>query len=106
MKQTIIIIFGITGDLARRQLLPALYHLITGDPENQYAIIGVAQHVSDVAALWATAQPFMGTFDEVGFTNGNLAIPGAANLTGSTVGEILNAAIEFMNQQNALPNKL
>lgn len=65
MKQTIIIIFGITGDLARRQLLPALYHLITGDPENQYAIIGVAQHVSDVAALWATAQPFMGTFDEV-----------------------------------------
>jgi glucose-6-phosphate 1-dehydrogenase len=64
MKHTTIIIFGITGDLARRQLLPALYHLITADAEHTYTIIGVAQQVSTVGALWDAAKPFIGTFDE------------------------------------------
>jgi glucose-6-phosphate 1-dehydrogenase len=64
MKHTTIIIFGITGDLARRQLLPALYYLIAADVSSSYEIIGVAQQVKDVAALWAAAKPFMGSYDE------------------------------------------
>lgn len=63
MNHTIIIIFGITGDLARRQLLPALYHLITTDADRSYSIIGVAQQVTDGHSLWQTTVPFLGTRD-------------------------------------------
>jgi glucose-6-phosphate 1-dehydrogenase len=41
-----------------------VYHLITADAEHRYTIVGIAQHAGDVAALWAAAKPFMGTFDE------------------------------------------
>jgi glucose-6-phosphate 1-dehydrogenase len=40
-----IIIFGVTGDLARRKLLPALYHLIqSNDLPNNTRIIGITRH--------------------------------------------------------------
>lgn len=40
-----IIIFGVTGDLARRKLLPALYHLIqSGNLPNSAKIIGITRH--------------------------------------------------------------
>lgn len=64
MKHTSIIIFGITGDLARRQLLPALYHMIAGDTETQYTFFGVAQKIQDAASLWQATLPFMGQHDE------------------------------------------
>lgn len=42
-----IIIFGVTGDLARRKLLPALYHLIqSGDLPNNAKIIGITRHAT------------------------------------------------------------
>lgn len=60
MNHTIIIIFGVTGDLARRQLLPALYHLITANTRQSCSIIGVAQQVPEPTALWQTTLPFLG----------------------------------------------
>jgi len=65
MTHTFIIIFGITGDLAKRQLLPALYHLIVDGIVAEYTLIGVAHQVRDVRTLWHQAQPFIGTVDEV-----------------------------------------
>ncbi len=47
-----LVIFGITGDLAHRKLLPALYHLVEGDllPEG-FEIIGVTRSGTTVDAL-------------------------------------------------------
>lgn len=64
MKHTSIIIFGITGDLARRQLLPALYHMIGADTQSQVTLFGVAQQAKDAQSLWEQALPFMGQYDE------------------------------------------
>src|SRR5580692_1158386 len=63
MIHTSIIIFGITGDLARRQLLPALYHLIADGVITNYTIIGVAPQVIQPTALWERAVQFMGAHD-------------------------------------------
>ncbi len=44
MKPTVIVIFGVTGDLSRRKLLPALYHLISQDLlDKKTRIIGVSR---------------------------------------------------------------
>ena len=41
---TVIVIFGITGDLARRKILPGLYHLaVAGLLPERYRIIGCAR---------------------------------------------------------------
>lgn len=44
LEPSIIVIFGITGDLSKRYLLPALYHLIkVGLLDSQTAIVGVSR---------------------------------------------------------------
>lgn len=41
----VLVIFGITGDLAKRKLLPALYHLQkSGQLPEQYHIVGISRH--------------------------------------------------------------
>lgn len=49
----ILIIFGITGDLSQRKLLPALYHLAKRHelPENT-RIVGVSRHKTTVSAVY------------------------------------------------------
>ncbi len=44
MEQTLIVIFGASGDLTKRKLIPALYHLFTANhlPEN-FAVLGVSR---------------------------------------------------------------
>ncbi len=52
LSPTIIVIFGITGDLSQRKLLPALYYLIKNDllpPRTK--IIGVSRHDVDINNL-------------------------------------------------------
>lgn len=48
MSAPVIVIFGITGDLSKRKLLPALYHLLSQDilPEDT-KIVGVSRHELD-----------------------------------------------------------
>lgn len=63
------VIFGLNGDLAKRKLLPALYHLMqTGHAPEQMHIIGVGrtQHTTD--AVWkeelaAQLRPFIPNWD-------------------------------------------
>ena len=52
---TKIIIFGITGDLSRRKLLPALSAIIAGGEGSDIEIIGVSRREVDVPALLAEA---------------------------------------------------
>ncbi len=63
MKHTVFILFGITGDLARRQLLPALYHLLTHNSAQKYYVIGIAQQAVDTNSLWDATMPFLGEHD-------------------------------------------
>lgn len=63
MTHTLIIIIGITGDLARRQLLPALYHLVADGRLSHFGIIGAAYQTSEAASLWQSAIPFIGSYD-------------------------------------------
>jgi len=51
-EQAILVIFGITGDLAKRMLLPALYHLVKDGLLHEHTvIIGVSRHKQSVAEL-------------------------------------------------------
>lgn len=51
--KTKLVIFGITGDLSRRKLLPALDHILARD--DQLSIVGVSRREVDVAELLTTA---------------------------------------------------
>lgn len=56
------IIFGITGDLAKRKLIPALYHL-SRSSIGKILIIGVAIEEVTSLSILKNAQPFVEDFD-------------------------------------------
>jgi glucose-6-phosphate 1-dehydrogenase len=49
--KTLLVIFGITGDLSGRKLLPALSHIITDNPGRDLSILGVSRREVDVKQL-------------------------------------------------------
>ena len=49
--KTLLIIFGITGDLSGRKLLPALSHIINDNPGRDLSILGVSRREADVKQL-------------------------------------------------------
>ena len=49
--KTLLVIFGITGDLSGRKLLPALSHIITDNPDEDLSILGVSRREVDVKQL-------------------------------------------------------
>jgi glucose-6-phosphate 1-dehydrogenase len=49
--KTKLIIFGITGDLSKRKLLPALAEIISTGDYNDLEVIGVSRHAVDVSEL-------------------------------------------------------
>lgn len=49
--KTLLVIFGITGDLSGRKLLPALSHIITDNPNEDLSILGVSRREVDVKQL-------------------------------------------------------
>jgi len=53
--KTKLVIFGITGDLSRRKLLPALQHIVKSGEFNDLSIIGVSRREVDVPELVETA---------------------------------------------------
>ncbi|HEX7368529.1 MAG TPA: glucose-6-phosphate dehydrogenase [Candidatus Saccharimonadales bacterium] len=57
LAPSILIIFGITGDLSRRKLLPALYHLLKQDLLHENTeIVGISRDNIDVKDLLAKAE--------------------------------------------------
>mgnify|MGYP000879255533 FL=1 len=51
-RPLLLVIFGITGDLAKRKLLPALYHLFEqGELPSQTRIIGVSRQPVEAELL-------------------------------------------------------
>lgn len=49
--KTLLVIFGITGDLSSRKLLPALSHIINDDPQIDLSILGVSRREADAQQL-------------------------------------------------------
>lgn len=49
--KTLLVIFGITGDLSSRKLLPALSHIIADDTHQELSILGVSRREVDVQRL-------------------------------------------------------
>jgi glucose-6-phosphate 1-dehydrogenase len=49
--KTLLVIFGITGDLSSRKLLPALSHIIKDNPAHELSILGVSRRDVNVEEL-------------------------------------------------------
>jgi glucose-6-phosphate 1-dehydrogenase len=63
LKQPLVlVIFGITGDLAQRKLLPALYHLVKANelPE-QLSIVGISRRGVTKEEVFQRLPDFVGT---------------------------------------------
>jgi len=66
LEPAIIVIFGITGDLAQRYLLPSLYHLIKdGLLHQQTEIIGVTRGTVSIEALFEKVELCVNEIDNV-----------------------------------------
>ncbi len=61
---TTIIIFGFTGDLAKRKLIPALYQLFIKQKLNKSWIIGCALEKTTVQEIVEKAKPFIKEYDQ------------------------------------------
>ena len=64
MHDVTIIIFGASGDLARRKLLPALYHLAHTHMLKQYVIVGTARDSISAQEMVASARPYFQHADD------------------------------------------
>jgi glucose-6-phosphate 1-dehydrogenase len=64
MKNTTIILFGATGDLARRKLIPALYRFIARKKMENVIIVGAAFEDVTIDAWLESAREFITNFDE------------------------------------------
>jgi len=64
MKNITIIIFGATGDLAKRKLISALYHLIARKKLDNFVIIGAAYEDVTAEHILERAREFMPNVDE------------------------------------------
>ena len=49
--KTKLVIFGITGDLSRRKLLPALRKIVASGAAKELQIIGISRQEVDIRAL-------------------------------------------------------
>ncbi len=64
MNDVTIIILGVTGDLAKRKLLPALYRLIVREKLEKFLIVGAALEESGAQQILDQAKPFIHGIDD------------------------------------------
>lgn len=64
MNDGTIVIFGATGDLSKRKLIPALYQLVAKNRFKNFAIVGAAIDDTTAQGLLEAARPFVEHFDE------------------------------------------
>lgn len=53
------VIMGVTGDLAKRKLLPAIYHLVAKKKLKNFAVIGVSRSENSIALIIKEAKKFV-----------------------------------------------
>lgn len=63
-----LVIFGITGDLASRKLIPAIYHLaVEGSLPEHFCVVGVSRSAKDVDALRSKLREAVKKHSRTGF---------------------------------------
>lgn len=65
MNNVALVILGVTGDLAKRKLIPALYHLFKKNKLQNVAIIGVARDTVTSKAILARARDYIPDIEDV-----------------------------------------
>jgi len=60
MEQATVIIFGATGDLTKRKIIPALYRLLKNKQVSRLALIGVARKQPEISSILQEARQFVG----------------------------------------------
>lgn len=58
-KHTSFIIFGITGDLAKRKIIPALYHLVETNSLKDISLIGIGHQTASINTILENAKPYV-----------------------------------------------
>ena len=64
MNDCTFIILGISGDLARRKLIPAIYRLVKSGQLSKFAIVGAARENRTIKEVFETAREFIKDIDE------------------------------------------
>ncbi len=64
MKQSLFIIFGVSGDLAKRKLIPALYQLYTQNHISKCFFLGISHQTIDISDILSRVVPFIEDFDQ------------------------------------------
>ena len=59
MNSMTIVLFGATGDLSKRKIIPALYHLVVHKKIDNFIIVGAAFDTVDVQQIIDAAKPFV-----------------------------------------------
>ncbi len=69
MNELIFIILGVTGDLARRKLIPALYKLVNDKQVDNYVIVGIGLENTSVEQIVQASKPYIDSVATVPFNN-------------------------------------
>ncbi len=64
LNNSIIIIIGVTGDLATKNLIPALYELFTEQQNVNFSCIGIAHNSLSILEILQKVRPFLKQFDQ------------------------------------------
>ncbi len=64
MTDFVLILFGITGDLAKRKIIPAIYTLFAKNKINNFAVVGVGLEQANIREIFNRAKEFILDFDE------------------------------------------
>jgi glucose-6-phosphate 1-dehydrogenase len=64
MKQSLFIVFGVSGDLAKRKLIPALYQLYAQSHLSKSLFLGVSHQEISITDILSRVVPFIEEFDQ------------------------------------------
>jgi glucose-6-phosphate 1-dehydrogenase len=67
MNHITFLIIGLSGDLARRKLLPAIYHLIKNNKIQSFLLFGIGRETTDTKTIFQHVRPFITNIDESAF---------------------------------------
>ena len=108
------VIFGALGDLTRRKLIPALYHLARRQLlANEFAVLGIGRQEMSTAAFQKLLREALATADDVSSVN-DAAWAWLAERLHYTAGDVMDAnayrgiaaALERIEQSRAQGNRL
>lgn len=64
MTSYTMVLFGASGDLSARKIIPTLYHMLRQSPDINWALVGAAHEQLTVTQMLERAIPFIDSYDE------------------------------------------